>query len=296
MGINLSAGNVLRRLPIKIRLPLPTPHPSSPGAIRPGYTPFEILKTLLLLLAALGVSGTLLFASGLISMWAKLGLATIMTCCCLSCLGPIVASRSAKAPPAVDATGMLREPATYATPSAVGPPRDTPAITARRDAIKALNEKIIAPLFWYTLLGFPGMTMYAVGAFLGHSKRHGLTPRRRASTLILDALSYIPAWATLLLICISCGTPRRIRTAWQKVRHAKSIKRDFAEALSTAIIAPRAGMAALDVGLPVGIALSPGKRNSAKRIWFSTTMGGRILAIAIALGVALSMLIALAKS
>ncbi len=93
--------------------------------------------------------------------------------------------------------------------------RDTAAMTgpdvaraAIESAAENLSDGVVAPVFWYLLLGLPGIIAYKLvntaDSMIGH-----LTPRYRdfgwASARLDDVLNLIPARLTALLIALTHG-------------------------------------------------------------------------------------------
>lgn len=93
--------------------------------------------------------------------------------------------------------------------------RDTEAMTgadvaraAIESAAENLSDGVVAPVFWYLVLGLPGIVAYKLvntaDSMIGH-----LTPRHRdfgwASARLDDVLNLIPARLTALLIALTHG-------------------------------------------------------------------------------------------
>lgn len=93
--------------------------------------------------------------------------------------------------------------------------RDTAAMTepdvaraAIESAAENLSDGVIAPIFWYLLLGLPGLLLYKLAntadSMIGH-----LTPRHAAfgwaSARFDDLLNLVPARLTALLIALTHG-------------------------------------------------------------------------------------------
>ena len=93
--------------------------------------------------------------------------------------------------------------------------RDTAAMTeadvaraAIESAAENLSDGVVAPVFWYLLLGLPGIVAYKLvntaDSMIGH-----MTPRYRefgwASARLDDVLNLIPARLTALLIALTHG-------------------------------------------------------------------------------------------
>lgn len=96
--------------------------------------------------------------------------------------------------------------------------RDTAALSpqeVRTAALETLaenlNDGVIAPLFWYALLGVPGMMAYKMAntldSMIGYkNERYRLFGRFAARTD--DAANYLPARLTALLMVAATGRPR----------------------------------------------------------------------------------------
>ncbi|NJM83297.1 MAG: cobalamin biosynthesis protein [Tabrizicola sp.] len=82
------------------------------------------------------------------------------------------------------------------------------ARAAIESAAENLSDGVVAPIFWYLLLGLPGILMYKVvntaDSMIGH-----LTPRHRAfgwaAARLDDLLNLVPARLTALLIALCHG-------------------------------------------------------------------------------------------
>lgn len=98
--------------------------------------------------------------------------------------------------------------------------RDTSELSAqeiRTAALETLAENlsdgVVAPLFWYALLGVPGMLAYkmvnTLDSMIGYkTERYRLFGRVAAR--IDDAANYIPARITAFLMVMVAGKPRRM--------------------------------------------------------------------------------------
>lgn len=198
----------------------------------------SLSQAILLSLATLGVTGVLLFAAGLLNVCAKLGLAAIITLVSTSWRRGINEINAALA----SQTKYLHSPPERSEKSLGALPPDAERsnieISPREAAAKALNEGLIAPLFWLILLGFPGMAMYRMANSLCAQKEYPRAPRkhsRRGAEWLNLVLSYIPAWCTLLLLCIATGKPQAISTAWRKVRRKRDAEKNYWETLTEEI-------------------------------------------------------------
>lgn len=126
---------------------------------------------------------------------------------------------------------------------------DAPAIAraAIESAAENLSDGVIAPAFWFLLLGLPGLLVYKIvntsDSMIGYR-----TDRHRdfgwASARLDDALNWIPARLTALLIAI---THLRLGT-WPLIRRDASLHRSpnagwpeaaMAQVLGVALAGPR---------------------------------------------------------
>lgn len=111
--------------------------------------------------------------------------------------------------------------------------------TALECLVKALNQTVIAPGFWYLLLGLPGLFLWMVidiadaeiGRRTGDYRNFGLTAAR-----LDDALNFLPARLTGFVICAAAvflGTANpmaAIRTMWLHARYHRSINAGWPQA------------------------------------------------------------------
>lgn len=227
---NLFAGFLLRFLPATHRAKHPFAPFSSPLGAQPSDSPVRLSHAILLSLAALGIAGVLLFAAGLVSIGAKLCLAATITLVCTSWRRAInnanvtldSQTEYVQAPP-IHGEKYLESPNLNSQkPKIEVSPRDA--------AAKVLNQGLVAPLFWLILLGFPGMAMYKMADSLCaqnvYTNAPGKPPRLGAMWLHF-ALSYIPGWCTMLLMCIATGKPQAISTAWRKVKREGGVGKNY---------------------------------------------------------------------
>ena len=102
--------------------------------------------------------------------------------------------------------------------------RDTTELTAqevRTAALETLAENlsdgVIAPLFWYVLLGAPGMLAYKMVNTLDSMIGYRTDRYRRFGTVaarIDDVANFIPARLTALLMILVAGRPSLLRFVW----------------------------------------------------------------------------------
>jgi adenosylcobinamide-phosphate synthase len=129
--------------------------------------------------------------------------------------------------------------------------RDTSELTAqevRTAALETLAENlsdgVVAPLFWYMLLGVPGMMAYkmvnTLDSMIGYK-----TERYKDfgcwAAHIDDVANYIPARLTALLMVIAAGRPRLTRFVWKNGRNHTSPNSGYPEAALAGILNCRFG-------------------------------------------------------
>ena len=129
--------------------------------------------------------------------------------------------------------------------------RDTSELSAqevRTAALETLAENlsdgVIAPLFWFALLGTPGMVAYkmvnTLDSMIGYRteryKDFGCWAAR-----IDDVANYIPARITALLMVIAAGKPQLIGFVWRNGRNHASPNSGYPEAALAGILNCRFG-------------------------------------------------------
>ena len=129
--------------------------------------------------------------------------------------------------------------------------RDTSALSAqevRTAALETLAENlsdgVIAPLFWYALLGVPGMVAYkmvnTLDSMIGYK-----TERYKDfgcwAAHIDDIANYIPARLTALLMIIVAGKPQLASFVWKNGRRHASPNSGYPEAALAGILNCRFG-------------------------------------------------------
>jgi adenosylcobinamide-phosphate synthase len=76
-----------------------------------------------------------------------------------------------------------------------------------------LSDGVVAPVFWYTLLGIPGMMAYkminTLDSMIGY-KNERFIYFGRVAAYIDDAANYLPARLTAIMIAISVGSYRAV--------------------------------------------------------------------------------------
>ena len=129
--------------------------------------------------------------------------------------------------------------------------RDTHDLSAqevRTAALETLAENlsdgVIAPLFWYMLLGVPGMLAYkmvnTLDSMIGYK-----TERYKDfgcwAAHIDDIANYIPARLTALLMVFAAGRPQLVRFVWKNGRNHASPNSGYPEAALAGILNCRFG-------------------------------------------------------
>ena len=129
--------------------------------------------------------------------------------------------------------------------------RDTSELSAqevRTAALETLAENlsdgVIAPLFWFAVLGVPGMLAYkminTLDSMIGYR-----TERYRDfgcwAAHIDDIANYIPARLTAMLMVIAAGKPQLMRFVWQNGRKHASPNSGYPEAALAGILNCRFG-------------------------------------------------------
>lgn len=107
-----------------------------------------------------------------------------------------------------------------------------------------LSDGVVAPLFWFALLGAPGIVMYKMAntldSMVGYrNTRYYLFGRYAAR--IDDALNYIPARLTAILMILAAGKIKHVRMVWQQGRNHLSPNAGYPEAALAAILKCRFG-------------------------------------------------------
>ena len=129
--------------------------------------------------------------------------------------------------------------------------RDTSELSAqevRTAALETLAENlsdgVIAPLFWFAILGIPGMLAYkmvnTLDSMIGYR-----TDRYRDfgcwAAHIDDIANYIPARLTALLMIVAAGEPRLTGFVWRNGRNHASPNSGYPEAALAGILNCRFG-------------------------------------------------------
>lgn len=129
--------------------------------------------------------------------------------------------------------------------------RDTSALSAqevRTAALETLAENlsdgVIAPLFWYLLLGVPGMMAYkmvnTLDSMIGYRNERYLRFGCVAARLD-DAANYLPARLTALLMVLASGHLSLLRFVWKYGNQHASPNSGYPEAALAGILDCRFG-------------------------------------------------------
>src|ERR1035437_3688784 len=113
----------------------------------------------------------------------------------------------------------------------------------RTSALETLSENlsdgVIAPLFWFALLGLPGMLAYkminTLDSMIGYKNDKYLLFGKFAARLD-DAANFIPARLTALIILIVSNQTGKLKTVFQNGKNHASPNSGYPEAALAAII------------------------------------------------------------
>ncbi len=121
------------------------------------------------------------------------------------------------------------------------------ARAAIESAAENLSDGVVAPLFWFALLGLPGLVGYKLvntaDSMIGHR-----TPRHQAfgwaAARLDDVLNFVPARLTAGLIALACRQPGVLKTALRDAPLHRSVNAGWPEgamagALNVALSGPR---------------------------------------------------------
>ena len=129
--------------------------------------------------------------------------------------------------------------------------RDTTHLTAQEVQTAALetlaenlSDGVIAPLFWWILLGVPGMMAYKMVNTLDSMTGYRTARYREygcAAARIDDVANYIPARLTALLMVLVARRPSLLRFVWRNGRRHASPNSGYPEAALAGILDCRFG-------------------------------------------------------
>lgn len=175
----------------------------------------------LIALATLGATMVLLLLAGLISVWAKIGIATLLIFLCVD--GRTAVSETHDIFYALDKSiedGRRR--AKRSIPNKTEELTDQEIRTATLETLpQALNNGVAAPLFWLSMLGMPGLVLFKLVSTLastesdGHATHYGFN---RMANRLDNILGFIPAQIVALLMLVTSKQLNRITIVWQNGR------------------------------------------------------------------------------
>ena len=175
----------------------------------------------LIALATLGATMVLLLLAGLISVWAKIGIATLLIFLCVD--GRMAVSEAHDIFYALDKSiedGRRR--AKRIIPNKTEELTDQEIRTATLETLpQALNNGVAAPLFWLSMLGMPGLVLFKLVSTLastesdGHATHYGFN---RMANRLDNILGFLPAQIVALLMLVTSKQLNRITIVWQNGR------------------------------------------------------------------------------
>jgi adenosylcobinamide-phosphate synthase len=113
------------------------------------------------------------------------------------------------------------------------------ARAAIESAAENFSDGVVAPAFWFLLLGLPGIVLYkavnTADSMIGHR-----SPRYAefgwAAARIDDVLNWIPARLAGALICLAGVRPAALRVMWRDARRHRSPNAGWPEAATAAVL------------------------------------------------------------
>lgn len=175
----------------------------------------------LIALATLGATMVLLLLAGLISVWAKIGIATLLIFLCVD--GRTAVSEAHDVFYALDKSiEDGRRSAKRIIPNKTEELTDQEIRTATLETLpQALNNGVAAPLFWLSMLGMPGLVLFKLVSTLastesdGHATHYGFN---RMANRLDNILGFLPAQIVALLMLVTSKQLNRITIVWQNGR------------------------------------------------------------------------------
>lgn len=175
----------------------------------------------LIALATLGATMVLLLLAGIISIWAKMGIATLFIFLCMD--GRTAVSEAYDVFFALDKSlEGGRRCAKRIIPNKTEELTDQEIRTATLETLpQALNNGMAAPLFWLSMLGIPGMVLFklintlASTAHDGYATHYGFN---QMANRLDNILSFLPAQIVALLMLVTSKQLNRITIVWQNGR------------------------------------------------------------------------------
>jgi adenosylcobinamide-phosphate synthase len=168
------------------------------------------------------------------------------------------------------------------------------ARAAIESAAENFSDGVVAPAFWFLVFGLPGIALYkavnTADSMIGHR-----SPRYAefgwAAARLDDALNWIPARLSGLLICLAGLRPEALRVMWRDARRHRSPNAGWPEAatasvLGVALAGPRVygGVITDDPFLNPEGSRDAGPENIARAVVLIWRAWGVLLAIAVLLG------------
>ena len=202
------------------------------------------LLSILLVVSVFGVTWVLCDASGTLSPWLRMAVEAILI---FFCLAGTTLVREVRA--VFKAVDRSLEEGRRQVARIVG--RDTAQLSAQEVRTAALetlaenlNDGVIAPLFWYALLGVPGMMAYkmvnTLDSMIGYRneryRRFGCFAAR-----LDDVAGWIPARMTAFLMLLVSGSLHRIPLVYRRGRGHLSPNSGHPEAALATILDCRFG-------------------------------------------------------
>lgn len=113
------------------------------------------------------------------------------------------------------------------------------ARAAIESAAENFSDGVVAPAFWYVVGGLPGIVIYkavnTADSMIGHrSERYA--EFGRAAARLDDALNWIPARLSGVLICLAGLNARALRVMWRDARLHRSPNAGWTEAATAAVL------------------------------------------------------------
>lgn len=203
-----------------------------------------MITALLLVALAFGTTYALLYGAGQLSPWLRRGVEVVLMFYCLA--GTTLVREVRQTFLALDRS---LDEGRRQVARIVG--RDTQSLSAqevRQAALETLAENlsdgVIAPLFWYALLGVPGMVAYKMVNTLDSMIGYRTERYRRFGCFAArmdDVANYLPARLTALLMLIAAWRPALLKFVWKYGRAHLSPNSGYPEAALAGILDCRFG-------------------------------------------------------
>lgn len=193
------------------------PNVESRGKEGESSTVRVVALSALIALATLGATMVLLLIAGLISVWAKIGIATLLIFLCVD------VSEAHDIFYALDKSiedGRRR--AKRIIPNKTEELTDQEIRTATLETLpQALNNGVAAPLFWLSMLGMPGLVLFKLVNTLASTENDGQATHygfNRMANRLDNILGFLPAQIVALLMLVTSKQLNRITIVWQNGR------------------------------------------------------------------------------